>query len=219
MLSSNELERIRYNAQERNTFLSDLAQRNRYKVRAVIRDVRRAIFDLDDAMQAFLIGANRALDTARTEDDGRGHNDPEAYCTWRGMLAVKEAIRQQHGRHDRPSIKQRAERGTIYAGAVAKKIDDNESACLFYADPNDYAETAQVNIDFAGFLGKLRGIDKEAALLLVYGSTDTRELVCTCAGQHSYIDDLARALDCKATRVFKILRRLRDVGKREFELA
>lgn len=214
-----DIERIRHNAQERNAFLMTIATKNRRKIGAVVRDVRRASFDLDDAMQAFLIGANRALDTARTEDDGRGHNDPKAYCAWRGMLAVREAMRNVRGRSARPSIKQRAEARVIHTGALADTFEENEGASLFYADPNDYADTAQVNVDFANFLGKLHGIDKEAALLLVYGSTDKRELVCTCVGQHSYIDDLARALDCKATRVFKILRRLRDAGTREFELA
>lgn len=210
---------MRNDPQLRNAFLANLAQNNRRKISAVVRDVRRAIFDLDDAMQAFLIGANRALDTARTEDDGRGHNDPEAYCAWRGMLSVREAMRNVRGRAERPSIKQRAEKRAIYTGALADSIDDNEGASLFYADPNDYADVAQVNVDFTAFLGKLHGIDKEAALLLVYGSSDTRELVCKCAGNHSYIDDLAHALDCKVTRVFKILRRLRDAGTREFEIA
>lgn len=211
-----DFDAMRLDRQARNAFLADLAYRNRRKINAVVRDVRRAIFDLDDAMQAFLIGANRALDTARTEDDGRGHNDPQAYCAWQGMLAVREAMRNVRGRQTRPCIKQRAERQTIYTGGLSEVVDDNEACSLFYADPNDYADTAQVNIDFAAFLSKLRGIDREAALLLVYGSTATRELVCTCVGQHSYIDDLAHALGCKASRVFTILRRLRDAGTREF---
>lgn len=46
------IEKIRYNAQERNAFLATLATKNRRKIGAIVRDVRRAIFDLDDAMQA-----------------------------------------------------------------------------------------------------------------------------------------------------------------------
>lgn len=213
------IEQIRYNPTERNAFLAMLARQNRRKICAIVRDARRATFDFDDAVQAFLIGANLALDTARTEDDGRGGNDPQAYCAWKGMLAVREAMRSVRGRSDRPCIKQHAQARTVYTGALWDVIDDNDGASLYFAERIDYADEACANIDFTNFLAKLRGIDKEAALLLVYGETDTRELVCICtASKHSYIDDLAHALGCKASRVFHILHRLRD-GARELASA
>ncbi len=197
-----------------------LATKNRRKISAVVRDIRCAIFDLDDAMQAFLIGANRALDAARTQDDGRGHNDPEAYCAWRGMLAVRESMRNVRGRQGRPCIKQHAEARVIHTGALANTFEGNEAGSLFYADPNDYAGEACVNIGLPAFLSGLRGFDRDLASLLVYGETKTIMLTCTCTGAvHSYIHDLACALNCSEHRIFRGIRRLRDAGKREFELA
>lgn len=217
-----DLEKVRSNAQEREAFLADLAKRHDA---AVLSLVTRAggpeyLNLLDEARQAFLITANVALDTARTEDDGRGSNDPAAWCAWRGMLAVKEVMRKRRGRQGRASIKQNAEKKMIYTGSLSEMIGENESASLYYADPNDYADEACANIDFTNFLGKLRGIDREVALLLVYGQTETLSLTCFCTGSsHSYIQDIAKTINSSETRVFKILRRLRDAASQEFQVA
>lgn len=204
---------MRNDPQLRNAFLVEIAKSHDA---AIVSLMTRAggpeyLNLLDEARQAFLITANRALDTARTEDDGRGNNDPEAWCAWRGMMAVKEIIRKQRGRNNGACHKQKAERKTIYTGGLSEMIGENESGSLYYADPNDYAGEACVNVGFTAFLGGLRGFDRDLAMLLVYGETETISLTCTCHGPvHSYIGDIARALRCKESRVFKGLRRLRD---------
>lgn len=216
-----DLERVRHNAQERDAFLARLLQSHNAAILSVVtRSGGPEYLNLiDEARQAFLITANRALDTAREQDDGRGHNDPEAWCAWRGMLAVREVMRKRRGRGGRASIKQHAEARTIYTGAFSELVSgENEGASLYYADPNDYADEACANIDFTNFLAKLRGIDREVALLLVYGESETHSLTCSCPSpSHSYIQDIARAIDSSETRVFKILRRLRDAASKEFQ--
>lgn len=204
-----DFQMMRSDPQQRNAFLGRLAADNGSKIRHALHEVRRAIFDVDDAVQAFLIGANAAIDTARTEDDGRGKNDPAAWCAWRGMMAVKAALRNVRGRSDRQTQTETGKRAMYYA----------EEAPLHYADPNNYADEACANLDLAHLLSKLRGIDREAAMLLLYGRSDTTELVCQCAGQHSYIQDIARAINSSETRVFKILRRIRDAATKEFQAA
>src|SRR6185437_5994948 len=123
----------------RSNFLNCLAQKNRRKIRAAVRGVQRARFDLDDAVQVFLLAANAAIDTARTEDDGRGNNDPEAWCAWRGMLAVKDAVRNTMGRQKRMTPAARdARRRMFYAHSLSQVPEEGER--FFYADPNDYAD-------------------------------------------------------------------------------
>lgn len=227
LLSSNELDRIRYNPQEREAFLARLAQRHDA---AIVRTVTRAggpeyLNLIDEARQAFLIRANTALDSAREQDDGRGRNDPAAWCAWCGMLAVKEIVRKKRGRYDRASIKQRAENQMLYAGDVrpnsrrARRSGGNyhdqntisAEESIYFADPNDYAEEASANVYCAAFLDGLRGFDRDLAMLMVYGETETLALTCTCTGAvHSYIHDLACALNCNESRIFKGIRRLRD---------
>lgn len=218
-----DLEKIRHNPQEREAFLCALLKGHDAAILSVIRGSGRPEYLnlLDEARQAFLMTANRALDTARDQDDGRGGNDPEKWCAWRGMMAVKEVMRQHYGRAGRASIKQNHGIRMVYTGSFSEMVTgENEGASIYYADPNDYADEAVANVTFTNFLAKLRGIDREVALLLVYGETETRSLICTCPGSsHSYIADIAREFKCNETRVFKILRRLRDAAAKEFSAA
>lgn len=211
---------MRTDPKMRDAFLAELAAANRNRIKAYLGDSRRAMFDVDDAMSVFLVAANRALDIARTEDDGRGKNDPAAWCAWRGMMAVKAAVREARGRYSRhPCIRQRAESRMVYTGSFSQVIDsdENEGASIYYADPNNYADEASANIGCADFLARLRGFDRDLARLLIHGETETLSLTCECTdSEHSYIADLARALKCKESRIFKGLRRLRDAAAKEF---
>ena len=188
---------MRANPEMRSDFLERLCAENRALIRHAAKGKCSATFGYDDAEQLFLLGANAAIDTARTEDDGRGRNDPEAWCQYKAMLAVREGLRNIIGRrYPRPI-------------SVPYKYEEKS---MRYADPNDYADEACANLSITDLLRTLNPIDREAAMLLIFGAGDYAELVCRCVKgtHHSYIYDLALALDCSEGRVFKIIRRLRN---------
>lgn len=202
ILTSPDFLLMRADPEKRSAFLAALALKNRGCIRAVVKEARNAIFDNDDATQLFLIAANAAVDTALIADDGRGANDPEAWCRTKAMWAVRDGLRAAMGRV------RRDRRFRVRLLEVPYKHDESS---LHYADPNDYADEACANLNISELLSGLSSFDREAAMLLIYGAGDYSEMVCRCGdATHSYIQDLALALGCSEFRIFKMLRRLRN---------
>ena len=102
---------VRRSQQARNDFLAWLAQKER---RAIGKFSRRLLgsrasdeFICGEATQAFLLAANRAIDSAANKDDGRGRYDPVAWVRFKALNGVKDFIRYEYAMHSRLSYPQR----------------------------------------------------------------------------------------------------------------
>ena len=96
------LETVREDASAREAFLNNLLRKNNARIyRMLILSFKpgtQMFSDLisGDLQQAFLLGAHRAIEKFREHDDGRGKNDYSGFCSWAGLNAVRDRIREAY---------------------------------------------------------------------------------------------------------------------------
>lgn len=214
-MQSLSLAEVRADEALRSAFLADLVTQAKPRIQATLRSIlgSRARDLFDEGEQAFLATANRALDTARETDDGRGKHSPERWCIWRGLLAVRDVARCHIGRDNAP-LKREFENKIVYAAdlephsAQAHRIEH----ASVYVDPVDYADSAIANITVQEFLQSLTQPERDVALLMLYGENEYTHLSCQCpygSRKHSVVRDIAAAINYSEAYVYGVMARVR----------
>lgn len=204
------LNSIRLNPQLRSDFLHELLRANKDNISRIVRNQlgqydRELIYG--EAQQAFMIAADRALTSAREDDDGRGKNSFSAWCAWRGLRGVQDEVRKIAGRHDRPSIKQSIDKNMVYADAVPSSWDGLRS------DPANYESMVVSAISVRDFINTLKPKERDVLMLYVFGENEHTKLHCHCeygSFRHSVTRDVAKTIGYSEEYVAKLLRGLRE---------
>lgn len=228
--------RARANPDARNDLLAQLLATARPQIASIVLRGMGADNGMirGEASQAFLAAASQAIDSARLDDDGRGKNDPMAWCMWRGLNAVRDEVRKHRGRPDRPSIRQRQEQNLVYASdleAGEERVDSvNHNIRSFdeaLARAGHYrAETAEdeamVDVLIEQLLGRLTApLERSIAELLIFGRSGHIELTCTCprgSASHRISSDIAHAVGYSEQSVHRIVKKIRDTTTDVFGL-
>lgn len=220
------LQAVRTSASERELLLNELLRRNGARIyrtlAASIRPGTQLFNDLlhGDLQQAFLLGANAALDKAREEDDGRGKNDYTAYCSWSGMNAVKDRIRQAIRRTQRRL--QEMPVGTFNDADLDERNEPAGGMLAFeyLVASNDNAATNAVDAQMiAAFFDKLSLQDRQIAQLLHlgYGPQQRNHVPGEHRGKReNYLRTLEAETGLSEGRLIASLKRLRIAAEAHF---
>lgn len=185
---------MRSNDYQRDDFLMKLARENLPIIARITRSIAgdRATEDLirGESTQAFLLAANRAINSARLTDDGRGENDPVKWCKWKGFNGVHDYLRLEFGTTSRMRSRHIMER-SIFLESDFKKEKINNRNCpgqedfviqWIFRDPVDYEEKIISHFSVQEHLEKFENDDRAILELLVYGHTDSKNI--KCAGKY-----------------------------------
>lgn len=227
------LQAVRSDQMERERFLNALLKRNGARIfrtlTAHVKPGTQMFSDLmnGDLQQAFLLGANKALDKFRETDDGRGKNDYAGFCSWSGINAVLDRIRQatrevQYRTHEYPA-------GSLAFGDTnhpdyGKHHDDIRK---FVAPSYVYVSTCDPVRDLLAyeminaFLPKLDPRDRLVAELMLQGygpsqrNNDPAEE--NRGRRQNYLHELEIATGYSEQKLMASIRRLRIAAEEHFE--
>jgi hypothetical protein len=166
------IEQIRNDQNMRDDFLQTLAQVNRPNITGVtLRMIGRlATEDVIDneATQAFLLGANKGVNSFKNSDDGRGKNNFTLHCRWRGLNNVQDWCRSEYGTPTRYP-KRYFERTKI---VLERDLYDNSYAHQYFIDVARYEDHVLSAIAIREMIAKLSPVDRSIIELLIFGSDD-----------------------------------------------
>lgn len=240
-LTTAELLAIRSNPVLRDDFLKRLAAACRPQIAAIImRGLGKDNGIIDgEARQIFMLTASEAIDSARTEDDGRGQNDPVKWATWRGLNAVRQLLRDIHCRRPgQPSPRQVFEQNLVYQSDLEATytaagnygLNSNNDTAFDYAlarggqyRRETAEEEAIVNSLIDELMGVLTAQERPVAELLIHGrlSTGEVELECVCppqSGHHCVTNDISHATGINEQTVRRIIKRIQSKATQVFEV-
>jgi hypothetical protein len=171
----------RKNEQVRNSLLEQLEEDYRPQIKTMLSKAKLGYqFDVSMASQEFLIAANKAIDSARLEDDGRGKNNPIAWCGYSGLLGVRRAIYR---------LQQTNERQT-------ERLES-------YDDEHDFWTTRDIADEIVGddtvskFMTQLTEPEQQVVKLLILGYGPSAK----GSGRRNWAKEIAELLDMTEKRV------------------
>lgn len=222
-MTSAEFAAMRLDHYRREDFLAWLSRMNSRNIARIARAMAGiwATWDIisGEATQAFLMAANRAIDSAKIEDDGRGKNDPVAWCAWKGLNGVRDYIRSEFGTATRMSARHEIVRNTINETELYAKLEPEyrtRQVAALFRDPSDYEEQIVSHLMVREFLETLVPVDRSIVELIVYGHDELHQI--RCAG--SYGDakrctaaDIARTIGRCESFVYKRIATIRTTMK------
>lgn len=228
-----DVQAMRSNPLERDDFLAALARDNTRNVGFVCRNTIgiRATEDLirNEAMQAFLQGANRAIDSFHLEDDGRGNNSLVGWCRFKGLNTLRDFLRVEFGNDSRNANKANFQKNVVFAedlygrhahnksgrfATASPSMNDHQSPTnKYFRDPSDYAEQTVSVITVQEAIRDLSPVDRSIVELLVFGEDQFGTMKTASrygSAQHHLAEDIARSINMSHQFVYKRLKYIRE---------
>ncbi len=164
-MTTEELLEIRHNSYLRDNYLVKLTNRNKIQIFTYAKRTAGSLATIDiinnECTQYFMLGANRGINNARINDDGRGKNNSEGFICLSGIRNVRSFLVEEF-RLDR---KHRIEFNSI------TPIEYNISENIRY--DNEIVG----NLIIEEIIQKLKPIDRRILQLIIYGESDNQTMV------------------------------------------
>jgi len=199
------VEQARSSQSAREQFLSELVRDYSWRIDSLLWNTlgaTRSRFPIHEAKQAFLIRADRAIDTAVLTDDGRGKNDPRKWCGKSGLDGVRDAVR---------AVKKRMvfEKDRHIVLDLNDAIERETEA--FYGITEDVAEAIVGEDIVKQFILTLTDRERAVVELLLqgYGHRGHDPHSGDPSRRYNYLRAIANKLGCSQDMVLRIFRSLR----------
>ncbi len=156
-MTTEQLQEIRNNQQLRDEYLISLTRRNKKFIYNFSKRIvgKLATYEIisGECTQYFMLGANRGIDQARINDDGRGKNDPEKYFIYLGSQTIRDFLMKE-----------------FHCWSKRKIVF--ESFSLIHHDDRSNEDIARDIIDKMNIdeiISKLKPLDRKILNIILYG--------------------------------------------------